>query len=91
MEAPICATCAFQAEVESDIKKFAHDLSLANEHCNGEKSNKRQIVLWNPTLAQLLEMRESLVFGTTNFYQSKSAISNNYPFVNMLVFFFLQK
>ena len=60
MEAPIHATRAFQAEVESDIKKCAHNLSLANEHHDGEKSNKRQIVLWNPTLAQLLEMRECL-------------------------------
>ena len=38
-------------------------------------------------LAQLLEMRESLIFITTNSYQSKSAISNNYTFVDAPVLF----
>ena len=74
MEAPIRATHAFWAKVGSDIKKRAHDLSPANEHHDGEKSNKRQVVLWNPTLAQLLEMREALVFGKTNSYQSVKVI-----------------
>ena len=50
MEAPICAAHAFQAEVEGDIKKQVHNLSPADEEHDGEKPNKNQLVLSNPTL-----------------------------------------
>ena len=74
IEAPIRTTRTFWAKVESDIKKRACDLSPADEHRDGEKSDKRQVVLWNPTLVQLLEMREALVFGKTNSYQSVKVV-----------------
>ena len=74
MEAPIHAMCALWAEVEGDIKKWAHNLSLADEECDRKKPNKKQMVLWNPTLAQLLEK--------TNSYQSRSSIRNNYLFMD---------
>ena len=83
MEAPIHTMHAFQAEVEGDIRKWACDLSPADEERDGEKPNKKQMVLWeNPTLVQLLEMREALVFRKTNSYQSRSLIRNNYPFID---------
>ena len=87
MEALTCAMHAFWAEVEGDIKKQAHDLSPADEEGDGKKPNEKQMVLWNPTLVQLLEMREALVFGKTNSYQSRSSIRNNYPFVDNPVLF----
>ena len=40
MEAQIHTMHAFQAEVEGDIKKQAHDLSPADKEHDGEKHNK---------------------------------------------------
>ena len=60
---PRHTSCAFHTHIECDIKKWVHELSLADESHDGDNANKRQLVLWKPSLAQLLELQQAFIHG----------------------------
>jgi hypothetical protein len=54
---------AFRASAEQDSTKRSRDISPFDSSCDGSDANKKQLVLWQPTAAQLLEQREALAHG----------------------------
>ena len=48
-------------------------------HCDGDKANKKQLVLWKPSLAQLLEMQQSLIHGEVESENGPRTTNNLQP------------
>ncbi|KAF8467068.1 hypothetical protein JB92DRAFT_3102809 [Gautieria morchelliformis] len=62
-EPSFCTARAFHAEVKRDTLKHTRDFSPEDPSCNGSDSNKKQRILWQPSLARLVELRRSLISG----------------------------
>ncbi|KAF8529971.1 hypothetical protein JB92DRAFT_2859090, partial [Gautieria morchelliformis] len=66
---------AFHSSTEQDALKRSRDTSPF-DHCrDGSDSNKKQVVLWQPTDTQLIEQREALARGEVESYHASSAAS----------------
>ena len=73
---------AFRAELEKDILKRVRDSSPVDPLRDGSESNKKQLVLWRPTIAKVLEMRAALRKGEV---PSHSTRSSSNPILNTRV------
>ena len=70
---------AFHTHVERDIKKRVRELSPTNESRDGDSTNKRQLVFWKPSLAQLLELQQSLIHGEVESENGPRTAENLHP------------
>ena len=73
---------ALHAEVERNIKKRIRDLSLINEARDSDKANKKQLVLWKPSLARLLEMQQAIITDSVESENGPRAMENLLPRVS---------
>jgi hypothetical protein len=73
LSAPDCAAHAFNVEAQSDSSKRVRNPSPADSHRDGNESNKKQLVLWQPSVAQLLERYEALMRGEVSSHSSLHA------------------
>ena len=81
-EPPRRVARAFRAELEKDILKRIRDSSPIDPLRDGGDSNKKQLVLWRPTIAKVLEMHAALRKGEVS---SHSASSSSNPTRNTRV------
>jgi hypothetical protein len=58
--ASACTAHAFSIDSQPDSLKRMRAQSPASSHLNGDNSNKKQLILWQPSVAQLLERYEAL-------------------------------
>lgn len=66
---PRCVAHAFQVATSQDGTKRSRNNSPIDPSCNGCNANKRQLILWKPTPAQLIEREQALAC---------SKVSSNY-------------
>jgi hypothetical protein len=72
---------AFGIETQCDSPKRTRKSSPIDSHRDGDEANKKQLVLWQPSVAQLLEQHETLMRGEVLSYSSsrKTDSSQNVP------------
>ena len=61
---------AFHTRTEKDSPKRARDSSPTTPNRDGEDANKKQLVLWRPTIAKVLEMEANLRRGEVSGYST---------------------
>ena len=67
---------SFRTEVENSIRKRTRDFSPVDGRRDGDDANKKQLVLWKPSLAQLIDLHYPLEFGTVKSFEKDSSFSN---------------
>lgn len=60
---PSCTVRANRAQAGLETLKRSHDSSPLDPQRNGDDASKKQLVLWRPTISQLLEEQHALITG----------------------------
>lgn len=64
---------AFQAKIGKDILKRVRDTSPLDPQRDGDDPSKKQLVLWRPSLAKIMEMQAALKSGEVSSHSTHSS------------------